>query len=618
MYPVFVHCYLDLVSKGYTDEAKEFMDKFEGDHAGGHGADLAQLASVTHKQHVLQNKLSSTFRTNKYNMRLSSYAFELLVRFLQEAKFMLLLAIVNERINILVSEAKPDEDAVSRFAAGALTGLPADAVEALTGAKAVAWGTFPSFKESTHALVREFSRELSGMTDDDGNPVLVNLFKEAQAELDASFAAAAEEDAEAASSRSKRRKKGDGSSLDTGGKGEAPVPELKRVPLLDTSELSELESFTDLRARVPLSSTALPSACMYTFFNTYNGLNTSAFSESGEYMVAGFADSAIRIWDLQGNHLTGMNPDLMPVMENTMALRGHSGPVYGLSFSPDSRFFVSASQDGTARLWSLETRSNVVVYSGHSFPVWDVAVSPLGHYFATASHDGTARLWSTNVVTPLRIFAGHLSDVDTVAFHPNSNYVATGSSDKSVRLWDVQSGDCVRIFTGHTSGVDSLAFSPNGAKLASGSHDGTTIEWDLGSGKSIKSYVGHQGPVWSLAYSAEGNLLASGSGDQSIRLWDTDSRFLEASTSRRQSLPPGGLVKTFFTKSTPIHNLQFTPRNLLLASGPFSPDVESPFISALSSPPSGSTATTTATTTTTTTSSSSTEASGVKTMDTTA
>ncbi len=106
LYPVFVHCYLDLVSKGYTDEAKEFMDKFEGDHAGGHGADLAQLASVTHKQHVLQNKLSSTFRTNKYNMRLSSYAFELLVRFLQEAKFMLLLAIVNERINILVSEGR--------------------------------------------------------------------------------------------------------------------------------------------------------------------------------------------------------------------------------------------------------------------------------------------------------------------------------------------------------------------------------------------------------------------------------------------------------------------------------------------------------------------------------
>ncbi len=66
----------------------------------------------------------------------------------------------------------------------------------------------------------------------------------------------------------------------------------------------------------------------------------------------------------------------------------------------------------TARLWSLDTMTNVVAYRGHSKPIWDVDWSPRGIYFATGSRDHTARLWSTDRIQPLRIFAGHLNDVD--------------------------------------------------------------------------------------------------------------------------------------------------------------------------------------------------------------
>lgn len=93
-------------------------------------------------------------------------------------------------------------------------------------------------------------------------------------------------------------------------------------------------------------------------------------------------------------------------------LVGHSGPVYGLSFSPDNKYLVSCSEDKTARLWSTQTFSNLVVYKGHNSPVWDVDFGPFGFYFATASHDRTARIWSCDHINPLRIFAGHLSDVD--------------------------------------------------------------------------------------------------------------------------------------------------------------------------------------------------------------
>lgn len=100
-------------------------------------------------------------------------------------------------------------------------------------------------------------------------------------------------------------------------------------------------------------------------------------------------------------------------------LIGHSGPVYSLSFDPiygsasSPQALLSGSQDGTVRLWSLDTYSNLVVYRGHGRdPVWDVEWGPMGVYFATASRDRTARLWSSDRVTPLRMYTGHLSDVN--------------------------------------------------------------------------------------------------------------------------------------------------------------------------------------------------------------
>jgi len=102
----------------------------------------------------------------------------------------------------------------------------------------------------------------------------------------------------------------------------------------------------------------------------------------------------------------------------TRKLIGHSGPVYSVAFDPLSgsavppRHLLSSSADSTARLWSLDTMTNVVAYRGHQSPVWDAQWSPMGIYFATGSRDRTARVWSTDRISALRVYAGHLSDVD--------------------------------------------------------------------------------------------------------------------------------------------------------------------------------------------------------------
>jgi len=100
-------------------------------------------------------------------------------------------------------------------------------------------------------------------------------------------------------------------------------------------------------------------------------------------------------------------------------LIGHSGPVYSLSFDPiygsssAPQTLLSSSQDGTVRLWSMDTYSNLVVYRGHNRdPVWDVQWGPMGVYFATASRDRTARLWCSDRTSPVRMYTGHMGDVN--------------------------------------------------------------------------------------------------------------------------------------------------------------------------------------------------------------
>ncbi|CAM4595902.1 transcription initiation factor TFIID subunit 5 [Caretta caretta] len=559
-YPLFVHMYLELVYNQHENEAKSFFEKFHGDQECYYQDDLRVLSSLTKKEHMKGNETMLDFRTSKFVLRISRDSYQLLKRHLQEKQNNQIWNIVQEHLYIDIFDGMPRSK---------------QQIDAMVG-----------------SLAGEAKREANKAK------VFFGLLKEPEIEVPLD-----DEDEEGENEEGKpKKKKPKRESMGSKSKKQDPnAPPQTRIPLpelKDSDKLDKIMNMKEATKRVRLAPECLPSICFYTFLNAYQGLTAVDVTDDSSMIVGGFADSTVRVWSVTPKKLRSVKSaaDLSlidkesdDVLERIMdektaselkILYGHSGPVYGTSFSPDRNYLLSCSEDGTVRLWSLQTFTCLVGYKGHNYPVWDTQFSPYGYYFVSGGHDRVARLWATDHYQPLRIFAGHLADVTCTRFHPNSNYIATGSADRTVRLWDVLNGNCVRIFTGHKGPIHSLAFSPNGRFLATGATDGRVLLWDIGHGLMVGELKGHADTVYALRFSRDGEILASGSMDNTVRLWDAVKVFEDLETddfttaTGHINLPENSqdlLLGTYMTKSTPVIHIHFTRRNLLLASGAYSP-----------------------------------------------
>jgi len=115
---------------------------------------------------------------------------------------------------------------------------------------------------------------------------------------------------------------------------------------------------------------------------------------------------------------------------------------------------IERSDTDVDKEWGIPRK----ILKGHSHFINDLALSQDSRYVLSASWDGTLRLWDIKKGVTSRRFVSHTRDVLAVAFSPDNRQIASGGRDKNLKIWNTV-GECK--FTveqnAHTDWVHALS-----------------------------------------------------------------------------------------------------------------------------------------------------------------
>jgi len=308
----------------------------------------------------------------------------------------------------------------------------------------------------------------------------------------------------------------------------------------------------------------------YTLRSHFDGIRALSFHPTEPVLITASEDQTLKMWNLQETIPAKKSAAALDV-EPVYTFRGHTGPLLSLAVSPEGDCCFSGGIDSTVRVWNMPS-PNVDPYDnynpkvleqtliGHSDAVWSLSYLGSRHQLLSASADGTVKLWqlspsssSDKVSTPPKTFgyaASNSSDVgDVGSVKPSSvdwvrvdptNFVA-GYVNAACVIYDVETGkQVVKLDTfqdGSDVGAITRVVSHPTLPVTVTAHEDRHIRFfDNKSGKQTHSMMAHMEAVTSLAIDSNGLYLISGSHDSGVRLWNLETKtcFQEITAHRKK------------------------------------------------------------------------------------
>jgi WD40 repeat protein len=204
-------------------------------------------------------------------------------------------------------------------------------------------------------------------------------------------------------------------------------------------------------------------------------------------------------------------------------LAGHTADVNHAEWSADGTRVLSASADGTARIWDARRGVELLrIDAGER--LWTARFSPDGRRVLTTGAR-TARVWDASDGHPLFALEGHTQSINFGVFSRDGRLVLTGSDDETAIVWDAATGGRFFSLLGHRSGVQWGDFSPDGTLAITGGQDGARM-WDVTRGRLLQLFAGSRG-VGGVAFAHDGHRVAYVSDDGVVNIWRLDATLLD-------------------------------------------------------------------------------------------
>ena len=267
----------------------------------------------------------------------------------------------------------------------------------------------------------------------------------------------------------------------------------------------------------------------------------------------------------------------------SMELRQSAPLVESVAFSPDGKYVLSGSIDGTTALWDISSGSLIRKFSapkdapdeglkvafssdgsygitggGNGLTIWDLSTgkeiknigAPRRTRFIAVASDNRSVLtggWQSGHIKPLpahmilwdmksgnRVqefrgpWLGGFNELGplAVAISPDKRYALCAQLQSRLTLWDVASGREIRTVSegGSLHHMRAVAFSPNGQYALSGGNDGKLRLWDIPSLDLVRTINAHEwgrAGIGSVVFSPDGRYaLSGGASDGYIKVWE--------------------------------------------------------------------------------------------------
>lgn len=206
----------------------------------------------------------------------------------------------------------------------------------------------------------------------------------------------------------------------------------------------------------------------------------------------------------------------------------HEGAVNVAHFSPDGRQVVSASDDRTARVWSVGSGQPVTPPLLHPNGVTTASFSPNGQWIGTTCADGLARIWDSQsgvqlgLAVPQNERNAKRPTMSGLHFHPDSRRFLT-ASNQVAQAWDTVTGAPVGPAFVASARLNQVRYHPDGSRILGVSQDGLAWIWDAHTGQPVFPPWGHDHALQSGEFSPEGNRVLILDELRSAYLWDFPS-----------------------------------------------------------------------------------------------
>ncbi len=243
-----------------------------------------------------------------------------------------------------------------------------------------------------------------------------------------------------------------------------------------------------------------------------------SFNPDGNLVITASLDGTARLWNSRTGKLFGE-----PLK--------HDGGVLWAQFSPDGTTLVTACEDGAARIWNVQASRLVAVTLKRRAAMRYASFSPDGEQIVTASNDGMVQVWSAKTGQPMGEPFIHDGRVYFAEFNPNGRQLLTAETvfeGSPAHLWDLKTRAKIKLPHHPREEIRNPfpCFSPSGDQVLVFEGANAFLFLTENTGKSFPRppmQLHQDDDVGAVAFSPDVRFVATGSHDATAQLWNAET-----------------------------------------------------------------------------------------------